>query len=48
MKPTVDNSLPESMYHPFVKAKKEQMIEGKCIFNPKILEINTIYAYRKV
>ncbi len=28
-KPTVDNALPESMYHPIVKAKKEQMIEGK-------------------
>ena len=23
VKPTVDNSLPESMYHPIVKAKKE-------------------------
>ena len=29
VKPTVDNALPESMYHPIVKAKKEQMIEGK-------------------
>ena len=29
VKPTVDNSLPGSMYHPIVKAKKEQMIEGK-------------------
>lgn len=29
VKPTVNNSLPESMYHPIVKAKKEQMIEGK-------------------
>ena len=29
VKATVDNSLPESMYHPIVKAKKEQMIEGK-------------------
>lgn len=31
VKPTVDNALPESMYHPIVKAKKEQMIEGKLI-----------------
>ena len=30
MKPSIDNSLPTSMYHPIVKAKKEQMIEGKC------------------
>ena len=29
MKPSVDNSLPNSMFHPIVKAKKEQMIEGK-------------------
>ena len=29
VKPSVDNSLPSSMYHPIVKAKKEQMIEGK-------------------
>ena len=29
IKPTVDNSLPNSMFHPIVKAKKEQMIEGK-------------------
>ena len=29
MKPAIDNSLPTSMYHPIVKAKKEQMIEGK-------------------
>lgn len=29
VRPTVDNSLPESMYHPIVKAKKEQMIGGK-------------------
>lgn len=29
IKPIVDNSLPESMYHPIVKHKKEQMIEGK-------------------
>jgi len=29
VKPSVDNSLPNSMYHPIVKAKKEQMIEGK-------------------
>ena len=29
MKPSIDNSLPSSMYHPIVKAKKEQMIEGK-------------------
>ena len=29
MKPSIDNSLPTSMYHPIVKAKKEQMIEGK-------------------
>ena len=29
IKPVVDNALPESMYHPIVKAKKEQMIEGK-------------------
>ena len=28
-KPCVDNGLPESMYHPIVKTKKEQMIEGK-------------------
>jgi len=28
VKPTVDNGLPSSMYHPIVKAKKEQMIEG--------------------
>ena len=31
VKPSVDNSLPNSMYHPIVKAKKEQMIEGKTI-----------------
>lgn len=30
VKPTVNNSLPESMYHPIVKAKKEQMIEDRC------------------
>ena len=30
MKPSIDNALPTSMYHPIVKAKKEQMIEGKC------------------
>ena len=29
VKPSVDNALPESMFHPIVKAKKEQMIEGK-------------------
>lgn len=29
IKSSVDNGLPESMYHPIVKAKKEQMIEGK-------------------
>ena len=29
VKPSVDNALPDSMYHPIVKAKKEQMIEGK-------------------
>ena len=29
VKPSVDNALPNSMYHPIVKAKKEQMIEGK-------------------
>ena len=29
IKGRVDNSLPESMYHPIVKHKKEQMIEGK-------------------
>ena len=32
VKPSVDNSLPESMFHPIVKAKKEQMIEGKSHF----------------
>jgi hypothetical protein len=26
----VDNALPESMYHPIVKHKKEQMIEDRC------------------
>ena len=31
VKPSVDNALPDSMYHPIVKAKKEQMIEGKLI-----------------
>ena len=37
----VDNSLPESMYHPIVKHKKEQMIEGKSnrLVLLKILEI---------
>lgn len=30
VKASVDNSLPESMFHPIVKAKKEQMIEGRC------------------
>ena len=29
VKPSIDNALPNSMYHPIVKAKKEQMIEGK-------------------
>ena len=28
-KPVIDNSLPQSMYHPIVKLKKEQMIEGE-------------------
>ena len=28
-KPVIDNGLPKSMYHPIVKLKKEQMIEGK-------------------
>jgi len=32
VKPTVDNNLPESMFHPIVKAKKEQMIEGMDIW----------------
>ena len=36
VKPSVDNALPESMFHPIVKAKKEQMIEGKC----SILHLN--------
>ena len=31
IKGRVDNSLPESMYHPIVKHKKEQMIEGKWV-----------------
>ena len=31
VKPVVDNSLPEAMYHPIVKSKKEQMIEGKFV-----------------
>lgn len=30
VKPSVDNALPDSMYHPIVKAKKEQMIEDRC------------------
>ena len=30
VKPSVDNALPESMYHPIVKAKKEQAIEDRC------------------
>jgi len=30
VKPTIDNALPGSMYHPIVKAKKEQMIEERC------------------
>ena len=28
-KGVVDNALPSAMYHPIVKHKKEQMIEGK-------------------
>ena len=37
MKPSIDNSLPNSMYHPIVKAKKEQMIEGKSELTGRIL-----------
>ncbi len=35
-KPSVDNALPESMYHPIEKKKKEQMIEGKQASNSKV------------
>lgn len=27
--PAVDNSLPSALLHPIIKAKKEQMVEGK-------------------
>ena len=37
IKPSVNNSLPASMFHPIVKAKKEQMIEGKCWALPHVL-----------
>ena len=39
VKPSIDNALPTSMYHPIVKAKKEQMIEGKSYQPPMTLSV---------
>ena len=47
MKPSIDNSLPNSMYHPIVKAKKEQMIEGKFVLTGYI-KLILLFSYTKL